>query len=186
MTEMTDREQIEKLYLRMYEAMVSKDAAELEAVHDDSFVLHHMTGMSQSKREYIDAILNGTLNYYSASHDELCVTVSGDTARLSGRSTSLRPEPEKASSAMEEITGVSEITVKLRQFLKAPLPMVTTLLRLKLLMDVPEKASGPISVTELGSMIPVRLLQPWKVPCAIFVIPPRMITDFKLVQSRKA
>ncbi len=83
---MTDREQIEKLYLRMYEAMVSKDAAELEAVHDDSFVLHHMTGMSQSKREYIDAILNGTLNYYSASHDELCVTVSGDTARLSGKS----------------------------------------------------------------------------------------------------
>ena len=33
----------------MYAAMVAKDEDELRRVHDDSFVLIHMTGMNQSK-----------------------------------------------------------------------------------------------------------------------------------------
>ena len=42
---MTDKEQIIQLYKEMYTAMVNKDRAELERVHDDSFVLVHMTGI---------------------------------------------------------------------------------------------------------------------------------------------
>lgn len=42
---MTDKEQIIQLYHEMYAAMVNKDRAGLERVHDDSFVLVHMTGM---------------------------------------------------------------------------------------------------------------------------------------------
>ena len=48
---MDDKAQIEQLYQEMYEAMVNKDEAELERVHDDTFVLIHMTGMHQSKKE---------------------------------------------------------------------------------------------------------------------------------------
>ncbi len=62
---MDDNEQIIKLYHDMYAAMVAKDEAELKRLHDDSFVLIHMTGMHQSKQEYIRAIMDGTLNYYS-------------------------------------------------------------------------------------------------------------------------
>ena len=46
---MSDREQLIKLYHDMYAAMVAKDEDELRRVHDDSFVLIHMTGMNQSK-----------------------------------------------------------------------------------------------------------------------------------------
>ena len=38
----------------MYSAMVNKDRAELKRVHDDSFVLHHMTGMRQDKQTYVE------------------------------------------------------------------------------------------------------------------------------------
>ena len=62
----TDIEQIETLYRDMYEAMVAKDTVVLNRVHADDFVLTHMTGMHQSKQEYIKAITNGTLNYFSA------------------------------------------------------------------------------------------------------------------------
>ena len=48
---MDDKEQITKLYHDMYAAMISKDEAELDRVHGDSFVLIHMTGMRQSKRD---------------------------------------------------------------------------------------------------------------------------------------
>ena len=83
---MTDKEQIIQLYKEMYTAMVNKDRAELERVHDDSFVLVHMTGMRQPKEVYISSIMDGTLNYYSAEHEDLQVEVKGDTAILIGRS----------------------------------------------------------------------------------------------------
>ena len=63
----TDKEQIETLYRDMYEAMVAKDTVVLNRVHADDFVLTHMTGMHQSKQEYIKAITNGTLNYLVAA-----------------------------------------------------------------------------------------------------------------------
>ena len=83
---MTDKEKIIQLYKEMYTAMIRKDKAELERVHDDSFVMVHMTGMRQPKSVYISSILDGTLNYDSASHKEMQVTVSGNTAILTGRS----------------------------------------------------------------------------------------------------
>ncbi|MBQ8959878.1 MAG: nuclear transport factor 2 family protein [Ruminococcus sp.] len=83
---MTDKEQIVQLYKEMYTAMINKDRAELERVHDDSFVLIHMTGMRQSKQEYINAVMDSTLNYYSAAHEDLQVEVNGETAVLTGKS----------------------------------------------------------------------------------------------------
>ncbi|MBQ9869245.1 MAG: nuclear transport factor 2 family protein [Ruminococcus sp.] len=83
---MTDKEQIIQLYKEMYTAMVNKDRAELERVHDDSFVLVHMTGMRQPKEVYISSIMDGTLNYYSAEHEDMQVEVKGDTAVLIGKS----------------------------------------------------------------------------------------------------
>ena len=83
---MDDRQQIEQLYREMYKAMVEKDSATLDRVHADEFVLVHMTGMRQSKREYIRAIMDGTLNYYSATHEQTDITLDGDRATLTGRS----------------------------------------------------------------------------------------------------
>ena len=83
---MTDREQLENLYQDMYRAMISKDKNELERVHDDSFVLIHMTGMHQDKQTYIKSILNGTLNYYAVHTENIDVNISGDAAVMTGRS----------------------------------------------------------------------------------------------------
>jgi len=83
---MNDREQIVNLYHDMYEAMVSKDEAELDRIHDSSFILIHMTGMRQNKQEYIRAIMNGTLNYYAEQTESMEIQIAGDTAILSGHS----------------------------------------------------------------------------------------------------
>lgn len=83
---MTDKDMIEALYREMYKAMVEKDTATLNRVHADDFVLTHMTGMHQSKQEYIRAIAGGTLNYYSADHEQMDIKVNGNTATLIGRS----------------------------------------------------------------------------------------------------
>ena len=70
----------------MYRAMITKDIPVLSAVLDDSFVLVHMTGMRQHKAVFLKAVANGTLNYASAEHDSMDVTISGDRATLIGKS----------------------------------------------------------------------------------------------------
>ncbi len=81
-----DKKEIAALYESMYRAMIAKDSATPARVMSDDFVLVHMTGMRQSKKQYIDAILDGTLNYYSATTENLDIKVDGDEAVLTGRS----------------------------------------------------------------------------------------------------
>lgn len=83
---MDDKQKIEALYREMYQAMVDKDTLKLNQIHSDNFVLTHMTGMRQSKQNYIQSIANGTLNYYSAEHEQMDIKISGNTAILTGRS----------------------------------------------------------------------------------------------------
>ena len=81
-----DTEEIRQAYIRMYDGMISKDERILDEVLDDSCVLVHMTGMRQPKQAFINAVLNGTLNYFSAEHENMPVEISGDTAVLIGQS----------------------------------------------------------------------------------------------------
>lgn len=83
---MNDSEKIRRLYDEMYTAMISKNEMELNKIHDDSFVLVHMTGRCQDKSEYIGAIVDGTLNYYSEKTEKVDIDISGDTAVMTGDS----------------------------------------------------------------------------------------------------
>ena len=75
-------EEVKNAYKKMYEGMIAKDEKILNEVLDDRFVLVHMTGMSQDKEAFIKAVLNNTLNYYSARHDDLDVRVKNEKEAL--------------------------------------------------------------------------------------------------------
>ena len=83
---MDDKQQIEALYKQMDRAMIAKDTATLGTLLDENSVLIHMTGTRQPKHEYLRAIKDGTLNYYSVEDDEIIIEVNGDKATMTGRS----------------------------------------------------------------------------------------------------
>ena len=83
---MTTKETIFELYKNMYTAMINKDKTALNDILADNFELIHMTGMRQTKQAFIKAVLNGTLNYFSAIHEELPVTVTSNDAEIIGHS----------------------------------------------------------------------------------------------------
>lgn len=83
---MSDREMVESHYRQMYRGMVEKNRNILSEVLDESFVLVHMTGMRQTKEAFIRAVEDGTLNYFSADHQQISADVHGDTAELIGQS----------------------------------------------------------------------------------------------------
>ena len=75
-----------KLYKDMYSYMISKDTESLGKLLEDDFVLVHMTGMRQLKKDYLKAISNGTLNYFSCEDSEIYTDIQGSKARLTGKS----------------------------------------------------------------------------------------------------
>ncbi|MBP3885759.1 MAG: nuclear transport factor 2 family protein [Olsenella sp.] len=85
---MTDEETCAQLYRDLCDASMRKDAAGMAAPLADDYVLVHMTGMRQSGRAYIEAVLDGTLNYYSTEHDSVDVRISpdGEHAAICARS----------------------------------------------------------------------------------------------------
>ena len=64
---------METLYNKMYEFMINKDILSLGKMLDDNFVLVHMTGLKQNKKEYLNSIKNGTLNYFSNDTENIIV-----------------------------------------------------------------------------------------------------------------
>lgn len=84
---MDDKTLIVEAYKKMYTAMIAKDADRLNEILDGDFILVHMTGMRQSKSEFICAVENGTLNYYSVDHQWIDININGDSAVLIGQSS---------------------------------------------------------------------------------------------------
>lgn len=84
--DMNDKEEISELYAAMYRAMITKDTTALSDMLDEGFVLVHMTGMRQPKKDYLRYIANGTLNYYSCEDTVLDITINQDSAYMIGRS----------------------------------------------------------------------------------------------------
>ncbi len=82
----SDKEQILQTYKDMYSYMVSKDTAILSRLMTDDFILIHMTGLKQDKETYLRCIADETLNYYSATHENLEVSIEGNKAILTGQS----------------------------------------------------------------------------------------------------
>ena len=83
---MNDKELLTQCYHMMYCGMIEKDMELLGDSLDESFVLVHMTGMRQTKSQYMDYIASGTLNYYSEKTEHIEITVSEDQAKLVGQS----------------------------------------------------------------------------------------------------
>lgn len=81
-----DEHEIEEQYRAFYRAAIAKDRAGMEAALDTSFHLTHMTGMCQSRDEYIRYILRGTMNYYSEEPVNLTAKVDRNHATLCAQS----------------------------------------------------------------------------------------------------
>ena len=83
-----DEQALKQLYIDLCQYSMYKDARGIASVLSDDYYLRHMSGMKQSKQEYIDSVLDGTLNYYTTDHDtiEVIIASDGKTALIRGRS----------------------------------------------------------------------------------------------------
>lgn len=83
---MTDEEQICELYRQYWDAMIAKDVNALRSMMSEDYALQHMTGVRQSREDFLKGLRRGTFNYYSAEHDSIDVKISGESAEMTGKS----------------------------------------------------------------------------------------------------
>ena len=81
-----EEEAIRELYRAYWRCMIAGDAERLRGMLADGYVLTHMTGVRQSREEFLRGLRDGTFRYFSADHDSIRVTVRGDAASMTGRS----------------------------------------------------------------------------------------------------
>ena len=62
-----DQEEVLERFIEFQYAMIEKDLEKLNELLKDNYTLRHMSGKTQTKAEYIDEIMDGTLNYYKST-----------------------------------------------------------------------------------------------------------------------
>lgn len=83
---MTDEKKIQELYRDYWRCMIHKDEQRLRDLMDVDYYLEHMTGVRQTREEFLAGLRAGTFNYYSAEHDAIEVRVNGNLAEMIGKS----------------------------------------------------------------------------------------------------
>lgn len=86
---MSDKDIIKKLYIDLCEASINKDLKKLNEILSDNYILVHMTGMNQSKNDYINSVKNGELKYYENIHESIDINIKKDKAEVIGKTKTL-------------------------------------------------------------------------------------------------
>lgn len=84
-----DIQEIKKIYISLCDASIYKDLETLDKILDESYILVHITGMKQTKKEYINSVRNGELEYYEAIHEKIDVEINQNKAHLVGMTKTL-------------------------------------------------------------------------------------------------
>lgn len=76
------QEEVLKRFMAFQEAMIEKNLEKLNEIICDNYTLTHMSGKTQTKQEFIDEIMNGTLNYYKSTINNPDIKVYGENKTI--------------------------------------------------------------------------------------------------------
>lgn len=84
---MTEEQAIQTAYQERCDAMVNRDIQKLDSLMADDLVLHHISGTTQSKKEWLSCIEEESMKYYNIEIDSFQVQVNGDSASVDHTTT---------------------------------------------------------------------------------------------------
>lgn len=78
----TPEQEVYAVYKKLYEAMIEKDTDTINNLLMDGIILVHITGVKQSKREWLRAIENESMKYYSTKEENIEIVLKEKKATL--------------------------------------------------------------------------------------------------------
>ena len=76
------QEDVLERFMDFQEAMIEKNLEKLNEIICDNYTLTHMSGKTQTKQEFIDEIMDGTLNYYKSTINNPDIKVCGENKAI--------------------------------------------------------------------------------------------------------
>lgn len=74
-----------ELYKGLCEISISKNLEKMDFILADNYILVHMTGLEQTKNEYMNLVFSGELKYYEAKHESIDVKINGNKVTIIGK-----------------------------------------------------------------------------------------------------
>jgi hypothetical protein len=81
-TNMEDKQKILTVYQQIDDAMINNDTQSLDNILDNNYVLVHMTGYHQPKREWLEQIENEQMKYFKTMPQKTTISIDGNKATL--------------------------------------------------------------------------------------------------------
>lgn len=72
------KQEIEQFLDDWNAAMIAADTVRLGAMMDDGIILRHITGMTQTKREWLEEVASGSMKYHKIEKRDVVVTSNSD------------------------------------------------------------------------------------------------------------
>ena len=76
------QEDVLERFMAFQEAMIEKNLEKLNEIICDNYTLTHMSGKTQTKQEFIDEIMDGTLNYYKSTINNPDIMLFGENKAI--------------------------------------------------------------------------------------------------------
>ena len=76
------QEDVLERFMDFQEAMIEKNLEKLNEIICDNYTLTHMSGKTQTKQEFIDEIMDGTLNYYKSTINNPDIRLFGENKAI--------------------------------------------------------------------------------------------------------
>lgn len=104
-TPVADEAAIRALEAKWDAANLQGDAAALEGLFADSFIMTDSDGVVRHKREVVGELKSGRIKYTAAKSDEVQIILHGDSAVVSGRWTGTFIHNGKTTNLRERFTN---------------------------------------------------------------------------------
>ena len=72
------KKEIEQFLDDWNDAMIAADTVRLGAMMDDGIILRHITGMTQTKHEWLEEVASGSMKYHKIEKRDVVVTSNSD------------------------------------------------------------------------------------------------------------
>ena len=76
------RQEIEQFLDDWNNAMIAADTARLGAMMDNDIILRHITGMTQTKREWLEEVASGSMTYHKIETRDVAVTFNSQGSAI--------------------------------------------------------------------------------------------------------
>ena len=77
-----DEEALKVVYNMRLKAMVEQDVNILSYLMDDDLILRHITGKTQTKKEWLDDVASGNMFYINIENTKMDINIDGDRATI--------------------------------------------------------------------------------------------------------